>query len=120
MILLRINSSIKSISLTGSCVQTFNHSRLDPIESSSSSRGGIHQKPVLIEPDLKDQVFIEFKLDIDPSDPQCDKRIAAKSRSLKIVYHATTINNIVYFFQSSEKNSHSRFNKYILEKSIVA
>lgn len=71
---------------------------------------------MLIEPDLKDQVFIEFNLELDPTDERCDKRIMAKSRSLKIAYHAVTINNIVYFFRSPEMSDHSRLKNVALKK----
>jgi hypothetical protein len=81
--------------LTGSSIDSLKHSLTN--EETSSA-----QQPVLIEPEMKDSVFVELNYELNPLDELCNKRFLLKSKSLKIVYHATTINNIVYFFRSDQ------------------
>ena len=93
--IIRVTSSIKSVSLTGSSSNTLLHSKEHNEKESDN-------KPVLIEPEVKDQEFIDLAYELNPLNSEYNKRFKLKSRSLKIIYHAVTINNIVYFFRSSE------------------
>jgi hypothetical protein len=91
----RITSSVKSISLKGSSTSSLTHTKIKTQDAASKA-------PVLIEPDVKDQIFINLTYELNPLNSASNKRFYLKSKSLKIFYHATTINNIVYFFRSSE------------------
>ena len=92
----RVTSSVKSISVTGSTAST----QMNVKEKCSENQ--CLNKPVLIEPEVKDQVFIDLSYELNPLNSSYNKRLRLKSRSLKIIYHAITINNIAYFFRSSE------------------
>jgi hypothetical protein len=85
--------------LTGSTIDSLKHSLINEETSSALVAA---QQPVLIEPEIKDSVFVELNYELNPLDELCNKRFLLKSKSLKIVYHATTINNIVYFFRSDQ------------------
>jgi hypothetical protein len=98
-----VTSSIKSFSLTGSPYNTLSHTKEKADENVTNN------KPVLIEPESKDQIFIDFSYEVNPLNSPYNKRLALKSRSLKIIYHAITINNIVYFFRSSELTQQKKY-----------
>jgi vacuolar protein sorting-associated protein 13A/C len=118
---LTVNAGIKSILLMGSDFDTYDRS-----VASKTQLGQTNALPVLIEPELKDHELINFKYELNPLDGQCKKRFILKSRSLKIVYHAVTINNIVYFFRSSVslkqkklKNAALRTISQVKERSLL-
>ena len=96
----RVTASIKSISLTGSPYNTLLHAK--------DTGNSVSNKPVLIEPESKDKVFVDLCYELNPINSSYNKRLTLKSRSLKIIYHAITINNIVYFFRSSELSQQKR------------
>ena len=77
--------------MTGSVV-----SSLDSHTESSAA------EPILIEPDAKDQIFINLNFEQNPLNSVGNKRFMLSSKSLKLIYHAITVNNIVYFFRTTE------------------
>ncbi len=85
---LRLNAMIKSVRLVGS-------SSCSMAVDGGGDCGG---EPVLVEPDLKDEDFmrLEFEQELE------SKRVVLKSKSLQLTYNAATVNNIVYFFQSTQ------------------
>lgn len=89
---------MRSILLTGSSIDSL----VDPEKSTQTN-------PVLIEPDSKDQDFMQFTYDLNPLDGLCNKRLLLNSKSLKFTYHSITINNIVYFFRSSESSQQKKY-----------
>lgn len=89
----RISTSIKSILLTGCSVSTISLSSYNWTKENM-------QVPILIEPDAKELKFIDFEFEQNPLDSSSNKRLRLNSKPLKITYHSTTINNIVYFFRS--------------------
>ncbi len=86
---LRLNAVIRSVRLTGSSLCSM-------IGDSVDSEGDV--EPVLVEPDLKDSEFmrLEFEQELE------SKRVVLKSKSLQLTYNAITVNNIVYFFESTK------------------
>lgn len=96
----KISSSVKSILLTGSSIDSFTYKKSDAKLENKS--------PVLIEPEFKQQDFLEFSYDLNPLDKLYNKRLILKSKSLRFVYHAITVNNIVYFFRSSESSNQKK------------
>jgi hypothetical protein len=90
-----VNSSIKSILLSGSSESSINGNNL------AGKAIQLKERPILIEPDAKDQVFMNFIYEKNPLDSSSTQRVILKSNSLKLSYHAITINNIVYFFRSA-------------------
>lgn len=94
-----INSNVKSINLNGSLVD-FNSDKFSP--------SGQEKIPALIEADLKQEKFLEFSYLFNPKDKSCNKRLSLSSKSLKFIYHAITINNIVGFFRSPETSRKNR------------
>ncbi len=74
-----------------------------------NSKSGSETQTILIEPETKEKVFVNFEFEQNPLDNLCNKRIKLKSKSLKLTYHAITINNIVYFFRSSESSQQKKF-----------
>lgn len=86
----KATSSIKSILVTGSSVSSL-------IDTTSSD-----EEPILIEPERKDQDFMNLEYEQNPLNALGNKRIVLRSKSLRMTYHAVTINNIVYFFRSSQ------------------
>ena len=114
---LNIVLSIKSIILIGSPYNILNHE--DKKENS------LLDFPILIEPIKRDQIFADMLFEINPTD-DLNKRIKLKTKSLKLIYDATTINNIVYFFRSTEslqkkklKNAALRTISRVKEHSIM-
>ena len=93
---IKVSSSVRSILVTGLTVNSHQHCADTTLLSNEST------VPVLIEPDMKNQVFLEFCYEQNPVDKLCNKRFVLKSKGLRLIYHAVTINNIVYFFRSSE------------------
>ena len=91
----KLTSSIKSILLTGSSNSSLDSS---PISTPSSP----NEEPILIQPDRKDQNFMSFNYEQNPLNAPGTKRVQLTSKSLQLTYHAVTVNNIVYFFQSSK------------------
>lgn len=86
----KATSSIKSILLTGSSGSSLDENKSTGVE------------PILIEPEKKDQDFMNLEYEQNPLNALGNKRIVLKSKSLRMTYHAVTINNIVYFFRSSQ------------------
>lgn len=94
-----IKSNIKSINLNGSSVD-FNNDKFS---------SNIPEKiPALIEADFKQEKFLEFSYLFNPIDKSCNKRFSLSSKSLKFIYHAITVNNIVSFFRSTETSTKNR------------
>lgn len=87
----KVTSSIKSILITGSSVNSLNESVGKLVDAG---------EPVLVEPDMKDQDFMNVEFEQNPIEATGFKRLKLKSKSLRLTYHAITINNIVYFFRS--------------------
>ncbi|CAF0704730.1 unnamed protein product [Brachionus calyciflorus] len=96
----KISSSVKSILLTGSSFDSSIEQRREKISDS--------KPPIMIEPELKQQDFLEFNYQLNPRDTTCSKRFTLCSKSLRFVYHATTVNNIVYFFRPTDHISSSQ------------
>jgi hypothetical protein len=92
---------MKSLTLKGSSFnsQMPNQSQLLPKTSSILS---LANRPILLESDKKDEILIDTNFEINLSALFPLKRLILKSESLKAFYHAITVNNIVYFFRSSE------------------
>ena len=100
----KVNSSLKSIQITGSIIDSMN-----PNAKQCST------EPILVEPERRDQDFMNLEFEQNPSNALGHKRISFKSKSLRLTYHATTINNVVYFFRSefvgSKKLAHAALKK---------
>ena len=92
-----IGFSIKSISLTG-----FSVSSLSSSYSMYNDYLDEGEEPTLIEPNSKKPKFIEMEFEQNPLNSVSNKRLTLTSEPLILTYHSTTINNIVYFFRSSE------------------
>ncbi|RNA03908.1 vacuolar sorting-associated 13A [Brachionus plicatilis] len=103
----RINSSIKSINLKGSSIDS-NIAKFELVKEED-------RYPMLIEADLKQEKFLEFSYGFNPKDQSCNKRLSLSSKSLRFTYHAITVNNIVYFFRSSESTSKIRLKNAALK-----
>lgn len=100
---IKVDASVKSIRLSGSRFNTINH------DSSLSNTNYGNNDPILIEPHAPDHKFLEFCFETNPIDKLCNKRFVLKSKGLRITYHAMTINNIVYFFRSSETAKQKKY-----------
>ena len=84
---------MKSVILIGSPYNISSHQQ--------KRQNDLLEFPILIEPIKSDEDFVGVTFEINPTD-NLNKRIKLKTKSLKLVYDATTINNIVYFFRSTE------------------
>ncbi len=85
--------SVKSVLLIGSPYNILTHQQ--------KGQNELLDFPILIEPTKSDQVLVDVLFELNPIE-NLHQRLRLKTNSLKLVYDATTINNIVYFFRSSE------------------
>ena len=72
------------------------------LSKTSSMDSSLSKRPILIESETKDEILLESIVEVNMFDLFPLKRFILKSESLKAFYHAVTVNNIVYFFRSSE------------------
>jgi hypothetical protein len=94
----KLKSTVKSLLLTGSNTNSLKHSK------DTTNHAVMGTIPVMIEPDMKDQNFLDFSYEQNPLDGLCSKRFVLNCKGLKFIYHAVSVNNIVYFFRSSESS----------------
>jgi hypothetical protein len=104
----KLTSSIGEVSINGSTTETIHQYK----QSNSSDASFIPTNlPSLIEPENKNDTILDFTFELNPINEEWNKRIVLRSRSLKMIYHATTINNIAYFFRSAQTVQHSKLKK---------
>ena len=116
---------MKRLTLTGSSFDSQinkKNSTKDTMNAStvsSASSMSPHKRPVLIESEIKDDILLESTIEANLSDLFPLKRFILKSESLKAVYHAITVNNIVYFFRSSESIQKRRYIYFRARKIVI-
>lgn len=99
---------MKSLTLNGSPFnsQASNRNKSEigllRMTSSTTSITSLPNRPILLQSEKKDEILIESNFEINVFALFPLKRLNLKSESLKAFYHAITVNNIVYFFRSSE------------------
>jgi hypothetical protein len=93
---------MKSLTLKGSSFNSQMPNQSQQELPKTSSILSLENRPILLESDKKDEILIDTNFEINLSALFPLKRLILKSESLKAFYHAITVNNIVYFFRSSE------------------
>ncbi len=93
---------MKSLTLKGSSFNSQMPNQSQQENQLLPKTSSILNRPILLESDKKDEILIDTNFEINLSALFPLKRLILKSESLKAFYHAITVNNIVYFFRSSE------------------
>lgn len=94
---------MKSLTLNGSSSNSQNNKSMSESKFfPTSSLTTQENRPILLQSERKDEILIESNFEINLFALFPLKSLILKSESLKAFYHAITVNNIVYFFRSSE------------------
>ena len=99
-----MTTSVKSIYIKGSLL---NNDGVTDKESEDALLDEDECKmryPTLVEPNARDDVYVDMAYESSPS-AALSQRLVLKSKPLRLVYDALTVNNVIYFFRSVESKS---------------